>query len=95
MAGILLNPQGSSPEIRHEPAPRRLTTLDGATVGLLGNSKLNADAILGAIGELLGQRYALEAVVARMKQNFSLPAAPEIVEEMAARCDVVLAGVGD
>jgi hypothetical protein len=95
MAGILLNPEGSSAEIRHELAPRRFTTLDGATVGLLGNSKLNADAILGAIGELLGRQYALESVVARMKPSFSLPAPPEIVEEMAAKCDVVLAGVGD
>ena len=95
MAGILLNPQGSSPEIRHELAPRRFTTLDGATIGLLGNSKLNADAILGAIGELLGQQYGLESVVARMKPSFSHPASPELVDEMAAKCDVVLAGVGD
>jgi hypothetical protein len=95
MAGILLNPEGHSQEVRHPLAPRRFTTLDGATIGLLGNSKLNADAILGAIGDLLGQQYALESVVARMKPSFSHPAPPEIVEEMAARCDVVLAGVGD
>jgi hypothetical protein len=30
-----------------------------------------------------------------MKPSFSLPAPPELVEEMAAKCDVVLAGVGD
>jgi hypothetical protein len=95
MTGILLSPEGHSEERRAELAVRRLTTLDGATVGLLGNTKLNADAILAAIGALLGQRYALETVVARTKPSFSHPAPPAIVDEMVAKCDVVIAGVGD
>lgn len=92
---VLLNPEGSSQETRHELAPRRLASLDGATVGLLGNTKLNADAILAAVGDLLGQRYALKAVVIRTKPSFSVPAPAETVDEMAATCDVVIAGVGD
>ncbi len=95
MTGILLSPEGHSEERHSELAVRRLTTLDGATVGLLGNTKLNADAILAAIGALLGQRYALETVVARTKPSFSHPALPSIVDEMVAKCDVVIAGVGD
>ena len=92
---ILLHPGHPPSQVPTPLAPRKYARLDGVRLGLLGNSKLNADAILGAIGELLGQQYALESVVARMKPSFSHPAPPEIVEEMAARCDVVLAGVGD
>jgi hypothetical protein len=95
MAGILLNPEGRSEERPAELAPRRLSTLDGATLGLLGNSKLNADAVLGAIGELLRDRYEVETVIARSKPNFSLPAPQEVFDELTAKCDVVLAGVGD
>ena len=92
---ILLNPEGHSEERRQELAPRRFTTLDGARLGLLGNSKLNADAVLAAIGDLLRERYALETIVARTKPSFSHPAPPALMDEMVASCDDVLAGVGD
>jgi hypothetical protein len=95
MSSILLSPEGHSAEQRAELAPRRLKTLDGATVGLLGNTKLNADAVLGAIGELLAERYGLETIVARTKPSFSLPAPAAIVDELMAKCQVVIAGVGD
>jgi len=38
----ILDPTSPSREKRYELAARRLRTLDGATVGLLDNSKLNA-----------------------------------------------------
>lgn len=95
MSSILLSPEGRSEERSATLAPRPLTTLDGATLGLLGNTKLNADAILSAIGELLAQRYGLETVIARTKPSFSLPAPAALVDELAAKCQVVIAGVGD
>lgn len=95
MTSILLNPEGRSEERRYELAPRRYTSLDGATIGLLGNTKLNADAILAAVGDLLRQRYAVAAIIARTKPTFSQPAPKELVDELAAACDVVLTGVGD
>lgn len=95
MTSLLLNPQGPSEERRYPLAPRRLTTLDGATVGLLTNTKLNAEAVLKAIGALLQERYALKELLLRTKPNFSLPAPTATLDELAARCDVVVAGVGD
>jgi hypothetical protein len=95
MSSILLNPEGHSEERRKELAPRRFTSLDGARLGLLGNSKLNADAILAAIGDLLSERYAIETILARTKPSFSHPAPPEIMDEIVEKCDVVIAGVGD
>ena len=56
---ILLNPEGSSQEGR-APWRRDPATSTARRIGLLGNSKLNADAVLYAIGELLAQRYAVK-----------------------------------
>jgi hypothetical protein len=81
----ILDPTGSSQEKHYSLAPRRLRTLDGARLGLLGNTKLNADAVLAAIGELLKERYALESVIAE----------DQVVNELVETCDVVIAGVGD
>jgi hypothetical protein len=91
---ILLNPEGSSQEGRELLAPRP-GTLDGKTLGLLSNSKLNADAVLYAIGELLAERYGVKEIVHRTKPSFSLPAPDATFDEMVEGCDVVLAGVGD
>ncbi|HLF79346.1 MAG TPA: hypothetical protein VJB57_17830 [Dehalococcoidia bacterium] len=91
---ILLNPEGSSEET-HLPLARRPESLDGKTIGVLGNSKLNADAVLLAVGQLLQERYGAGPLMHRFKQNFSRPAPNEIVEELATACDVVLTGVGD
>lgn len=92
----ILDPTGSSQEKRYGLAPRRLRTLDGARLGLLDNSKLNAAAVLAAIGELLKERYALESIVVRTKgHGFSYPAEDRIVNELVEKCDVVIAGVGD
>jgi hypothetical protein len=91
----ILDPTGSSQEKCYSLVPRRLHTLDGARLGLLGNTKLNADAVLAAIGALLKERYALESVIVRTKATFSRPAEDQIVNELVEKCDVVIAGVGD
>ena len=91
---ILLNPEGTSPQ-GILPLAVRPGTLKGKTIGLLSNSKLNADAVLSAIGELLAERYEIASIVHRAKPNFSLPAPDVTLQEMISQCDVVLAGVGD
>jgi len=92
----ILNPAGSSVEKRYELAPRRLHTLDGARLGLLDNSKLNAADLLAAIGDLLKERYAIKSVMVRTKgHGFSYPVEESIADEMAKNCDVVIAAIGD
>jgi len=91
----ILSPEGKSNAKQHRLAPRRFATLDGVRLGLLGNSKLNADAVLLAIGDLLKERYAIESVTVRSKPTFSKPAPDEIVEELISGSDVIVTGVGD
>ena len=92
---ILLDPTSEGLKDAYALAPRRFTSLDGVRLGLLGNSKLNADKILEAIGDLISERYAVESVFHRMKPTFARPVAEDQKLEMLAHCDVVIAGVGD
>ena len=92
---ILMHPGNPPMDGEMQLASRRYTSLNGLRIGLLGNSKLNADNVLNAVGDLLKQQYNITSIVHRTKPSFSHPAPDEIVEEMAASCDVVIAGVGD
>jgi hypothetical protein len=92
---ILMHPGSPPAETEARLASRQYKGLDGLRLGLLGNSKLNADNILNAIGDLLQERYQIVSVMHRTKPSFSKPAPDEIVTEMVDNCDVVLAGVGD
>ncbi len=92
----ILDPTSPSQEKRYELAPRRLRSLDGARLGLLDNSKLNAASLLAAIGDLLKERYAIKSVLVRTKgHGFSYPVEDRTADEMAEQCDVVIAAIGD
>jgi hypothetical protein len=91
----ILSPEGISHTGHFPLAPRRFATLDGVRLGLLGNSKLNADAVLLAVGDLLQERYALKSVFVRSKPSFGKPAPDQVVAEMLENADVVVTGVGD
>ena len=68
---ILLDPTSEGLKDAYALAPRRFRSLDGVRLGLLGNSKLNADKILEALGNLISERYAVESVFHRMKPTFA------------------------
>jgi hypothetical protein len=75
-------------------APRR-ASLDGARVGLLVNTKQNADLFLREVGRLLTSQYGARGVLARTKVNFAQPAPEELIKELQAGCDVIVTGIGD
>jgi hypothetical protein len=92
----IADPTSPSQEHRYELAPRRLGTLDGARVGLLDNSKLNAALLLAAIGDLLKERYTIKSILARTKgHGFSYPVEDQLADEMEKECDIVIAAIGD
>ena len=67
----------------------------GRTIGFLDNTKTNFDRLTAGIGELLRERLGVREVVHRRKANASTPAPPELIVELAKRCDVVFAGSAD
>ena len=68
--------------------------LAGKVVGLLDNTKEQADIILETIGEALRKRYGVADVVIRRKEYFSKPATAELIDEMAKKVQVAIAAVG-
>jgi len=72
----------------------RPVNLSGKVVGLLDNTKEQADIILQTVGDALCERFGVERLVIRRKEHYSKPATLEIINEMADQVDVAIAGLG-
>ena len=96
MPNAILDPTGRS-AARPEAAALapRPADLRGVTVGLLENRKHNAGLFLQELGRLLVERHGAAGVLLRGKASIVMPAADEIMDELARECAVVVAGVGD
>ena len=68
--------------------------LAGKVVGLLDNTKEQADVILATLGEALRERHGVARVVIRRKEHYSKPATGELIDEMAREVQVAIAAVG-
>lgn len=75
-------------------APRR-GDLTGARVGLLINTKRNAELFLAEMGKLLQEEHGAASVMARTKLAFAQPVPEDMLKELVTECDVVVTGVGD
>ncbi|MDO8208874.1 hypothetical protein [Conexibacter sp. CPCC 206217] len=89
----VLDPVGPVRTIRHERAPR-LRTLAGARIGILENSKPNADVLIGGAVDHLVEQGA-QLVRHSTKPGPASPAPYDWYEAFAAECDAVLTGSGD
>lgn len=88
----VVNPCGEAPVTVRGLAPR-LARLTGRRVGVLDNSKPNADLLLGRLAELLAERTGAAGVARWRKPGASRAAAD--LEAVAASADVVLTGSAD
>lgn len=76
-------------------AINRIESLEGATLGLLCNSKPNAQVLLDAVAEAIGERIALAGVVRASKAIPSSAAPDEVYAAVAEQCDVVIFASAD
>jgi len=74
---------------------RTVGELDGKVVGFIDNAKPNFNLLVEDISALLASRYGVKTVVKRAKRGPSMPAAPEVFDELARDCDLVITGSGD
>jgi hypothetical protein len=79
--------------IEVKPLAVRRRELRGCRIGILDNSKPNADVLLRRVAELLAQREGVSAIRTWRKPGSSRPAT--IIDEVAAASDVVLTGSAD
>jgi hypothetical protein len=73
----------------------RLSTLEGTRIALIGNAKHMAEEMLREVESLLKARYGVAEVSYYRKRNASVPTPPEVLADLAARCDAVVHGVAD
>ena len=76
-------------------AAARLGGLQGKVGGFLANRKDNAVPLLAVIKELLEKRFELAGTVALEKFIYSRPAADDIIDTLAERCDFVVTAIAD
>ncbi|UOR01800.1 hypothetical protein MUN77_00280 [Leucobacter allii] len=97
MSNPILDPTGRARRAPHgADAPRpRLSSLQGARIGLLDNTKHNAGLFLERVAARLRADYGAEVALVEVKRNFSVPLEQEVIDRFAERCDAVIGGVGD
>ena len=72
-----------------------METVHGKVGGFLGNRKANASLLLQNVMELLDKELELGGFYAVEKYIYSRPAADDIVDELASRCDFVVTAIAD
>jgi hypothetical protein len=93
---IVLSPEGKAPTSAiNVAALPRFGDLRGKVVGLLDNSKPNADKLEERFAELLRERFAVGSVIRRRKITAQQGAPKEYLDQLAAQADFVLSGLGD
>lgn len=74
---------------------RRPASLEGMTVGLVGNLKPNCDVLLHTTEDLLKQRLGVARTVYREKSSCSAGAPESMLDEVAALSDVAVVALAD
>ncbi len=90
----LLDPTDHEVLQRRRLAPR-LAEVRGKIGGFLDNRKQNANLLLARIAGRLSEEYGLGGAVHTAKFIYSRVADPAIIDELAERCDFIIAGIGD
>ncbi len=93
MTTRIIDPSAGSSGLRIPLAPRPMD-LRGKIVGIIDNTKEQADVIAGAIADGLREHYGVAQVIIRKKPYYSRPAPAELIDEMAKQVDVAAAAVG-
>jgi hypothetical protein len=91
---IVYDPRGVV-EAKPQALAPRARALDGLRLGVLDNTKWNANKLLRRSVDLLKREINFATVNSYRKESFSWSAAPQLIEEIAGQSDVVLTAIGD
>lgn len=91
---VVYDPRGAL-RFENNPTSARKQSLKGLRLGILDNSKWNANKLLRGAVAALGEDLDFAAVNYYVKHSFSKDAAPELIAQIAAECDIVLTAIGD
>lgn len=83
--------RGSKARIAMAPRP---VDLAGKVIGMVDNTKEQADVILKTIADELVQRHGAARVIIRAKEHYTKPATDELIDEMAKEVQLAVAALG-
>jgi hypothetical protein len=91
---IAFDPRGL---VETEPLPlaARVLSMDGLRLGILDNTKWNANRLLRKTVGKLQQEFSFSVVNHYRKESFSKVADAALIETIAADNDIVLTAIGD
>lgn len=69
--------------------------LKGKTIGFIWNHKPNGDLLLQNLERALKERFLLSGTLMKKKELASSGAPSEILDELSAKCDIVILAIGD
>jgi hypothetical protein len=91
---LVFDPRGVV-DAEPKPLAARVNELAGLRLGVLDNTKWNANRLLRKTVVRLGDRVAFAAVHYYRKESFSKHADPALIAAIAAENDIVLTAIGD
>ena len=91
---IVFDPRGRVDAERITRAPR-VAALAGLRLGILDNTKWNANRLLRKTADRLGEQHRFTAINYYRKESFSKDADPALLDAIAAENDIVLTAIGD
>jgi hypothetical protein len=90
----LYDPTSSGAE-RQLSRAAALASLEGTTIGILENGKLNAVEMLNEVADLFVKRHGCVIGPVYSKSNASAPAPSETLVQAAGEVDFLITGLGD
>ena len=91
---LLVVPEAPAPAAQAQVKERAIDK-KGIRLGVLDNSKGNADHLLKFIVDSLKGEVAVTSVVSLRKASVSLPAPGDILDRLAEEADVVVSAMAD
>ena len=90
----VMDPRGETPAASVSMALRP-PSLDGVTLALVDNTKINAGNLLDQLASLLEAEARPARIVRFSKPDATRPAPPDLVKQIAEECDAAVLAIGD
>jgi len=91
---VLVVPEAPLPAVTAAKEQRKIGN-GGLRLGILDNSKGNADHLLNFVVDGVQKQVAIASVVKLRKSSVSLPAPKEILDRLTAEADLVVSAMAD
>jgi hypothetical protein len=92
---ILLVPEAPPAEPEAVDTKRRAVRSDALRIGLLDNSKANADHLLRLVTEEVGRAMTVKSVAVQRKGSVAIPATDAVLTQLCAEADLVVSAMAD